>query len=47
MPTLCKQYDGIPCDAAHPNKHVVDAQLNMARFLTLMEEPDFKIRPPN
>ena len=22
MPTLCKQYDGIPCDAAHPNHHV-------------------------
>ena len=19
MPTLCKQYDGIPCDAAHPS----------------------------
>ena len=23
MPTLCKQYDGIPCDAAHPNVHNV------------------------
>ena len=28
MPTLCKQYDGIPCDAAHPSADVINIELS-------------------